>query len=238
MNLDELRRLAPPGADVEAFLAALGVPHGGGLVPRHLVERALGLREDGDPVAHRSDGDPAISIARALFDRAAITVASAVLKRGWTVHLAAREHRRIFNEFHEEDPATWPSVELHVGEPVEAKLYLASKRHLSAAHFLVSGLDRADADRLFVFVLIPGARVWLATARELRMLQHAHDEQDGARAKMKTKFGRVGASKVGRNPVKVWFPVGNTSFDAEHQIRDAQGRHVLPIVAYGGKARP
>jgi hypothetical protein len=234
MTLDELRRAAPEGADVEAFLDALGVPHGGGLVPRHLVERALGLVEKTE-----LEGEaPAVAIARSVFERAEIGVAGAELKRGWTLRLAAREPRRIFNELHEEDAKLWPAIELRVGELVEAKLYLASRRHLSAAHFLVSGLDRAEPNRLFIFVLVPDARVWMATAQQLRMLQHAHDEPLEAKTKLKTKFGRVGASKVGRNPVKVWFPIGNTSFDAEFQIRDVEGRHVLPIVARGGKARP
>lgn len=237
MTLEELRAAAPPGTDIEAFLDALGVPHGGGLVPRLLVEQALGLRASGPSAAAPHS---AVVVARKTFDRAGIDVASATRTRGWTIVLVAREQRRIYNELHEDDPVAWPAIDLAPGAAYEAKLYFASKRHLSAAHFLVSGLDRAPDDRLFVFVLVPGERVWLATARELRMLQRAQDDDVGdSKTKMKKKFGRVGASasKPGRSVVKVWFPVGNTSFDAEEQIRDERGRQVLPIESRGGRAR-
>lgn len=237
MNLDDLRAAAPPGADVEAFLDALGIPHGGGLVARVMVERALGL---GDGDARRSGGAPAIAVARTVFERAGINMPAAVLKRGWNVELVARQHRRIYSELHEEDPRAWPAIDLREGVPLGAKLYLASKRNMSTAHFLVSGLDAAPDDRLFIFVLVPEERVWLATARELRMLQRVQDDDVGdEKAKMKKKYGRVGASraKLGRSAVKVWFPVGNTSFDAEYQIRDRDGQHVLPIVQHGGRER-
>lgn len=237
MTLDELRSVAPKGTDVVAFLDALGIPHGGGLVSRVHVERALGLRaRDGE-----ADADaPAIAVVRRVLRPAAIEVRGATLKRGWTIVLAARERRRIYNDLHEEDPQRWPALELAPGVPLEAKLYLASKRHLSAAHFLVSGLEASSDDRLFIFVLIPEERVWLATKRELRMLQDAHDQDEGdAKAKMKKKYGRVGASlgSAPRRALKVWFPVGHTSFDVEEQIHDAEGNLVLEIIARGGRPR-
>ncbi len=237
MTLDELRAVAPEGTDVVAFLDALGIPHGGGLVSRVHVERALGLR--GAHSAEQQDAAP-ITVLRKVLRPAAIDVQSATRRRGWKIVLAAREHRRVYNELHEEDSERWPAVELLPGSPLEAKLYLASKRHLSAAHFLVSGLDAAPDDALFIFVLVPEERVWLATKRELRMLHDVHDDDEGgAKVKMKKKYGRVGASQgnARRRALKVWFPVGNTSFDIEEQIHDAHGKLVLNIVQRGGRPR-
>lgn len=233
ITLDDLQALVPAGTDVVALLRALGVPHGGGLVPRLIFERALGLHQQ----AGATPDAPAIDVVRRLLARAGIVVSRAERSRGWTIELsAASEPRYIYNELHEERPRTWPAIDLPPGKSRTAKVYLASKRHLGAAHFLLSGLDDLPDDQVFVFVLVPDERVWLATARDLRMLQRAHDADDArAKKKLKMKFGRVGvtARRPGQ-PTKVWFPVGNTSFDAEHQIRDSRGVQVLALVGRGG----
>lgn len=214
MTIDELRAAAPAGTDVVAFLDALRIPHGGGLVSRAQVERALGST---DAVAD----PPAIDVLRRVLAHAKIDVVSTTFKRGWTVVIAAREPRRIsFNPL-DEEPSPYAAVELRVGVPVEAKLYLTSARHLSAAHFVVSGLDTARDDALFFFVSVEDKRVWVATRQVLVALEESC-RTDTKRVGAKEGHTLVGVTprNESRRALRLWFPVGKTAFDLEDQVRD------------------
>lgn len=231
MTLSELRAASPPGTDVVKLLDAAKIPHGGGLVPRAPVERLLGLRPDVRVEV------PAVDLLRALLRPAQIELRDAKLTRGWRILIAATKPRQIFHPLlHAEDPVRWPAVDLPAGQPIEAKLHLATARRASAAHFLVSGLDTFPDDQLFVFVLVAEPRLWIATRRELLLIEQAQGKNQ---IDFKKRFGRVGALRRNavRRALRLWFPVSATSWDVEQQVRDAHGARVLKTIERGGRPR-
>lgn len=197
------RRLGKSVKEARALLQKLRVP----VVEDTFSERLLVQRLERRPSA---DG---VDLAAELLAAHGLRVIDSRRGHPLVFTLTSAEVLRIGQpEIPVEDKSAFAPLQMHPGHRVQAAVYIAKKRTTGAAAFHIAGLDD-DAKivtPLYVFVLIPEKRVWIALRRELQAFRDVVETAE-RRAFFTKATGRPGG-------LRVRWPMRITDFDASQRV--------------------